>query len=157
MFTLSLGIGELILRGAIVYIALFILLRAVGTKHVGQMAPFDLLVLLILSESVQNALISDDKSITAGLITVGTLFAIDRLLSYASWRSKAAERLLEGTPRLLVRNGTICSDALAQEQITRSELMEALRREGCTAVSNVRYAVLENGGTITVGLREPRT
>jgi len=116
------------------------------------MAPFDLVVLLILSESVQNALIADDNSLTGGLVVAGTLFAANQLMGYASWRSKSF-RLLEGTPRVLVRNGHVLHDALASEEVTHSELLEALRREGCTSLPNVRYAVLENDGNITIGLR----
>ena len=153
MFTPSIGIGELMLRVIIVYAFIFTLLRLIGKKHVGEMAPFDLVVLLILSECVQNALIADEKSVTGGLIAAATLFGTNQLIGYLSWRSKRAERLLEGTPRVLVRNGHVLNDVLAAEQITHSELLEALRREGCTSITKVRYAMLENDGSITIGLR----
>lgn len=156
MFTLSVSVGELILRATIVYAAVFLLLRVLGKKHVGEMTPFDLVVLLILSECVQNALIADDKSITGGLIAAATLVGLSALVGYVTWRNKSAERLIEGTPRILVRHGHVLKDALAREQITHSELLEALRREGCTSLAKVRYAVLENDGAITVGLRAER-
>jgi len=120
------------------------------------MAPFDLVVLLILSECVQNALVADDKSVTTGIMAAATLFGLSQLVGFMSLRSKKAERLFEGTPRVLVRHGRILKDMLAQEQITRAELLEALRREGCTSLTRVRYAVLENDGYITVGLRAKR-
>jgi uncharacterized membrane protein YcaP (DUF421 family) len=153
----SVAVGELMLRVGIVYVALFVLLRLVGRKHVGEMTPFDLLVLLILSECVQNALIADDKSVTGGIVAAATLFGLNQLVGYMSWRNKKAARLLEGTPRVLVRHGRILKDVLAREQITRSELLEALRREGCTSLARVRYAVLENDGNITIGLRAERS
>jgi uncharacterized membrane protein YcaP (DUF421 family) len=156
MFTLSIGIGEIILRAALVYAVLFLLLRFGGKKHVGELAPFDLVVLLILSETVQGALIADDKSLLGGLIAAVTLVVIVHVVSYVSWRCKRMERLLEGTPRVLVRNGQVLKDTLASEKVTRSELLEALRREGSTSLRNVRYAVLENDGSITVGLRVAR-
>lgn len=156
MFTLSVGAGELMLRAAIVYFFVFALLRVAGKKHVGEMAPFDLVVLLILSESVQNALIGDDRSITGGLVASATLVGISALVGYASWRNKTVANLFEGRPRILVRNGHVLKHVLAREQITRAELLEALRREGCTSVTRVRYAVLENDGDITVGLRAKR-
>jgi uncharacterized membrane protein YcaP (DUF421 family) len=156
MFIPSLGIGELVLRVVMVYLAIFFLLRVVGRKHVGELAPFDLVVLLLLSECVQNALIADEKSVTGGLIAAAALFGLNHVFGYASWRSKKAERLLEGTPRLLVRHGKVLDKSLEDEQITRSELMEALRREGCASLANVRYAILENDGGITVGLRRRR-
>jgi len=153
MFTPSVGVGELIIRAVIVYVFVFVLLRLAGKKHVGEMAPFDLVVLLILSESVQNALIAADTSVTSGLVVAAVLFGATQLIGYATWRNKKLARLLEGKPRILVRNGRVLRHVLAGEQITPSELMEALRREGCTSLKNVRYAVLENDGSITVGVR----
>ncbi len=153
MFQLSVPIPELILRVVLVYAGVFILLRIVGKRHVGELAPFDLVVLLLLSECVQNALIGDDKYVTGGLIAAATLFGLNQVISHISWRNKRAERVLEGTPRVLVRHGHVLKDVLAEEQITHSELLEALRREGCTSLSKVRYAVLEPGGDITIGLR----
>jgi uncharacterized membrane protein YcaP (DUF421 family) len=148
MFSPSIGIGELMLRAIVVYAFILLLLRIIGKKHIGEMAPFDLVVLLILSESVQKALVADDKSLIGGLVVVATLFAANQLLGYATWRNKTLTRLFEGTPRILVRNGRVCGDVLASEQVTHSELLEALRREGCTSLVNVRYAVLENEGKL---------
>ena len=153
MFNPSLGIPELMLRAIIVYAFVFLLLRLVGKKHVGEMAPFDFVVLLILSESVQNALIADDKSLTGGLVVAATLFAANQLVGYVTWRRKTLARVLEGTPRVLVRNGRVLNNAMSSEQVTHSELIEALREQGCTSLTNVRYAVLENDGKITIGLR----
>lgn len=154
MLTPSISFGELILRALLVYLAVFCLIRVIGKKHVGEMAPFDLVVLLIVSESVQNALIADDKSLTGGLVAAATLFAISQLMGYVAWRSKRLAHLLEGTPRLLVRNGHVLRNVLAEEQITRAELLEAVRRQGAASFTRVRYAVLENDGSITVGLRK---
>jgi uncharacterized membrane protein YcaP (DUF421 family) len=153
MFAPTVGIGELVLRVAMVYAAIFLLLRVVGKKHVGELAPFDLVVLLLLSECVQNALLGDDKSVIGGIVAAATLFGLNQLVGYVAWRNKEAERVLEGTPRMLVRHGRVLNDVLAREQITHSELLEALRREGCTSLVNVRYAMLENDGSITIGLR----
>jgi len=156
MFTLSIGVPELLSRAVLVYAAIFLLLRIVGKKHVGEMAPFDLVVLLILSECVQGALIADDTSVTAGVIAATALFGINQMVGYVTSRSKRVERFLEGRPRILVRNGSVCKDVLAREQITHSELVEALRREGCSSLTKVRYAVLENDGHISIGLRGHR-
>ena len=156
MFQPSIAIPELIFRAALVYAGVFLLLRVVGKRHVGELAPFDLVVLLILSECVQNALIGDDKSVTGGLIAAATLFGINQVVGRISSRNKRAERLLEGTPRVLVRHGRVLKHVLADEQITHSELLEALRREGCSSLSKVRYAILEPSGDITIGLRAER-
>jgi uncharacterized membrane protein YcaP (DUF421 family) len=156
MFTPSVGVGELMLRALIVYAFVFALLRLVGRRHVGEMAPFDLIVLLLISESVHNAIISDDKSVTGGLVAFATLVGANALAGYASWRNKTIANVFSGRPRILVRNGHVLKDVLAREQITPKELIEALRREGCTSLTRVRYAVLENDGTITIGVRLTR-
>jgi uncharacterized membrane protein YcaP (DUF421 family) len=157
MLVPSLGAGELVLRVVIVYVAVFALLRLIGKKHVGELAPFDLVVLLLLSECVQNALIADDTSVTAGIMAAATLFGLNQIVGYAAWRSKKAERLLEGTPKFLVRHGRVLKHVLARERITQSELLEALRREGCTSLAKVRFAILENDGAITFGVRTNRS
>ena len=142
MFDLSIGIVEIVSRAALVYAVLFLLLRFGGKKHVGDLAPFDLVVLLILSETVQGALIADDKSLVGGLIAAATLIALGHVVGYLSWRSKQMERFFEGKPRVLVRNGRVLKETLAKEQVTHSELIEALRREGCTSLKKVRSQCL---------------
>jgi uncharacterized membrane protein YcaP (DUF421 family) len=156
MFTLSVSAGELIMRACAVYLFVFVLLRLFGKKPLGEMSPFDLIVLLLLSEAVQNAMLGEENSVTGGMIVGATLFGLSEAFGYAAWRSRRLGRALDGTPSVLVRNGHVCSDALAREQVTRSELMEALRKEGCTCLTRVRYAVLENDGNISVGLRPHR-
>jgi uncharacterized membrane protein YcaP (DUF421 family) len=156
MFDLSMSIWELIARAAIVYLFLFAVLRFGGKKHVGDLSPFDLIVLLILSETVNGALIGEEKSLVGGLISAATLLAIVHAMNYAAWRNKKAERLFEGTPKILVRHGHVNRELMAQERVTHSELLEALRREGVTSLTKVRFAVLENDGSITVGVRVER-
>jgi uncharacterized membrane protein YcaP (DUF421 family) len=155
MFDMSIGVGEHIFRAVAVYVFLFLLLRFVGKKHVGELAPFDLLVLLILSETVQNAMIGDDTSLIGGLISAGTLIALVQVMGYLSWRSKKMQRLLEGKPKVLVRHGRR-HKGMMRERVSISELTEALRRQGCTDITNVRVAILENDGNITVVKRRDR-
>ena len=100
MFTLSIDVPELIIRAVLVYAFVFLLLRIVGRKHVGELAPFDLVVLLILSDSVQNALIENETSVTAGMISAVSLFGVNQLVCSVSSRSKKAERFLEEKPRM---------------------------------------------------------
>jgi uncharacterized membrane protein YcaP (DUF421 family) len=156
MFTPSVGVGELMLRALIVYAVMFALLRLVGKRHVGEMAPFDLIVLLIISESVHSALTGDDKSVTGGLVAFATLVGVNALVGYFSWRNRTMAHFFSGRPRILVRNGHVLKDVLASEQITHKELLEALRHGGCTSLTRVRYALLENDGSITIGLRVRR-
>jgi uncharacterized membrane protein YcaP (DUF421 family) len=120
------------------------LLRFIGKKHVGELSPFDLVVLLIISETVDGSLIGDDRSLTGGLISAATLVGL------------VQEKFVDGIPRILVRHGEVRDDALKQEQVTRAELLEALRREGCSALTNVRFAILETDGSINVARRSER-
>jgi uncharacterized membrane protein YcaP (DUF421 family) len=142
MLTPSIGFAELIFRAVVVYFALFVLLRFIGKKHVGEMSPFDLVVLLIISETVDASLIADDKSLVGGLVSAATLVLVVQIVGYAAWRCKSAERVIEGVPRILVRHGEVDDEVMRQEQVTRAELMEALRREGHSSLRKVRFAVL---------------
>ena len=150
MFQMSMGAGEHIVRAAIVYAFLFVLLRFIGKKHVGELAPFDLIVLLILSETVQNAMIGDDKSLVGGLISAATLIALTQAMSILSWRSKRLSRIIEGTPKVLVRNGERNRDTMQREQVSISELVEAMRQNGCCSILEVKLAMLENDGKISI-------
>jgi uncharacterized membrane protein YcaP (DUF421 family) len=154
MFEMSVSSSELIIRAVVIYIGLFVLMRFVGKKHVGELAPFDFVVLLILSETVSNALSGDDKSVIGGLISAATLIALVQAVGFVSWRSKKAERILEGVPKILVRHGTRRKEMMAQQQVTISELLEALRRNGCSNIADVRAAVLENDGKISIIMRD---
>jgi Predicted membrane protein len=156
MFNLSLGAGELVLRAAIVYIFLLLAFRVIGKKHVGELAPFDLLVLLILSETVQNSLIGDDKSLIGGLISAATLLALVQGINYLNWHSKGASRFLEGVPKILVRNGKTYIPVMERERVTHSELLEAMRSNGCSNIIDVRAAILENDGKISIIKRESK-
>jgi uncharacterized membrane protein YcaP (DUF421 family) len=152
MFDLSMSPAEFIVRAAVVYLTLFMLLRVIAKKHVGELSPFDLVVLLLISETVDGSLIGNDGSLVGGLISAATLVAMVQIVGYVSWRNKKIERLVEGTPRVLVRHGRVNNKILEQEQVTRSELIEALRHEGCCSLSKVRFAIMENDGTISVGM-----
>jgi uncharacterized membrane protein YcaP (DUF421 family) len=154
MFIPDIGVLELIVRATVVYLFLFFLLRFIGKKHVGQMSPFDLVVLLIISETVDASLIGDDTSLTGGLISAATLVVLVYVFGYLTWRDKAVERWVEGRPKILVRHGHVNNEVLDDQQVTRSELMEALRRQGCSAVTDVRFAMLENDGSITMARRK---
>jgi uncharacterized membrane protein YcaP (DUF421 family) len=150
MWTLSVPVWELIVRGAVIYFFLLVLLRLTGKRQVGQLAPFDLVLLLVLSNAVQNAMTGNDNSIPGGLITATTLVLLNCLVSLASYRSKKLGELVEGRPEILIHNGMLFGEVLDREQLTRHELNAALRAAGCASAEEVHYAVLENNGQITV-------
>lgn len=115
MFDMAMDVFEHIVRAVVVYVFLFALLKFVGKKHVGQLAPFDLLVLLILSETVQNSLIGDDTSLVGGLISAATLVGLSYGMTVLTNYSKRAGRLLEGTPKILVRHGSHRADEMERQ------------------------------------------
>jgi uncharacterized membrane protein YcaP (DUF421 family) len=141
---------ELILRAAIVYAFLLILLRVTGKRQIGQLSPFDLVLLLVLSNAVQNAMNGGDNSVVGGLISAGTLVALNYTLGWATYRNKKVEELVEGRPEVLIHNGKLFADVLARQRLTHHELNSALRRAGCACVEEVHVAILENDGQITV-------
>jgi uncharacterized membrane protein YcaP (DUF421 family) len=145
---------ELILRAVVVYLFLIVLLRLTGKRQVGQLAPFDLVLLLVLSNAVQNAMNAGDNSLIGGLISASTLVGLNFVVGYATFRSKRLEGLIEGRPEVLIHNGKLYEKVMARAQLTHHELDAALRRAGCACVQDVQYAVLENNGSITVVQRK---
>jgi uncharacterized membrane protein YcaP (DUF421 family) len=125
-----------------------------GKRQVGQLAPFDLVLILVLSNSVQNAMNGGDNSVLGGLISASTLFVLNSTVAIVTARSKKIEALIEGHPLMLIHNGKLNESMLRKAQITHHELNSALRQAGCSCVDEVRYAVLENNGVISVIARE---
>ena len=153
MWSASLPWWEFILRGIIVYVFLIVLLRITGKRQVGQLAPFDLVLLLVLSNAVQNSMNGGDNSLLGGLISATTLVAVNYVVGYITFRSKRAEMLIEGRPVILIHNGHLFEDVMARAQLTHHELNSALRQAGCECVTDVHCAILENNGAISVTTR----
>jgi len=147
-------IGELLLRAAVVYFALLVLVRISGKRTVGQFTPFDLVVVMLISEATQNALVDSDASIGGALIVVATLIALNWLLGFVSARSKRIDRLVEGLPVLVARDGRVYTDALARQNVSLGDFREAMRRHGVPRDEEIRFAFLETNGEITVVSRE---
>lgn len=150
MWTLSSPWWHFVLRALIVYGFLLVTLRFAGKRQIGQLTPFDLVLLLILSDAVQNAMNAGDNSVTAGLILAGTLIALNYAMGWLTFRSRRIERLVDGRPEVLIHQGKVYRDVMKRAQITHSELRAALRRADCLDVSDVHYAILENDGGISV-------
>ena len=150
MWRLSVSWWELVLRGLIVYIFLIVLLRVTGKRQVGQLAPFDLVLLLVLSNAVQNAMTGGDNSVLGGLISASVLVVLNYAAGLLTYRSKKLESLFEGRPEVLVHNGRVFTDVMEREKLTHHELNAALRAAGCACIEQVHYAILENNGTISV-------
>jgi uncharacterized membrane protein YcaP (DUF421 family) len=155
MFQMPLPILEKLARPVIVYLVLVVLLRIFGKRELAQLNPFDLVVLLSLSNTVQNAIIGDDNSVSGGVIGAIGLLAINWLVVRVLFRSPALTRLLEGRATLLIRNGQVDTKALERESMTREELVEVIHRQGFEHFHQVRKCQLEPNGTFYVEAFEP--
>jgi uncharacterized membrane protein YcaP (DUF421 family) len=150
MLNIAVPVWELIVRGSIVYVFLLVLLRLTGKRQIGQLAPFDLVLLLVLSNAVQNSMNGGDNSLVGGLISAATLVALNYGIGYATFRSKKLEALIEGRPQVIIHNGKVFEDVMRSVKLTHHELSAALRRSGCTCAEDVQIAVLENNGSISI-------
>lgn len=155
MFQLPLPILEKLLRPVIVYLVLVLLLRLFGKRELAQLNPFDLVVLLSLSNTVQNAIIGDDNSVTGGVIGAFSLLAINWLVVRVLFRSKKLTHALEGSSTVLVMNGRIDDNALERESLTREELLSVIHKQGFDNFDQVRICQLEPNGTFFVEAVEP--
>ena len=155
MFALKLSVLEKVLRPVVVYLVLVVLLRIFGKRELAQLNPFDLVVLLSLSNAVQNAIIGEDNSVTGGLIGAFSLLAINYVVVRFVFRHRRLDQLLEGTPTVLVERGKIHHKALAKELLTESELLTVAHRQGFASLGDIARCVLEPGGGFFIKAKEP--
>ena len=155
IFAVGVPVEEKLLRPVIVYFALVLLLRVFGKRELAQLNPFDLVVLLSLSNTVQNAIIGNDNSLTGGLIGAFTLLGVNYIVVRFLFRHRRLDQVFEGKPTLLVENGHILKKGLAQELLTQAELMTVLHRQGFDGVEEVQRCVLEPGGTFYIQRKLP--
>ena len=146
----AIAYGELIIRARAVYAFLLLLLRITGKRQVGQLSPFDLVLLLVLSNAVQNSMNGGDNSLVGGMVSATTLVLLNFSIGWLTTRNKRVEAFIEGRPQVLIHNGELFEEVLIRAQLTHHELNAALRRAGCAGPHEVRSAVLENNGTISV-------
>ena len=150
MWSMSIHWWELIGRGLLVYFFLILLLRSTGKRQIGQMSPFDLVLLMVLSNAVQNSMSGGDNSVTAGLMLAVTLVAANWIVGKVTSSSKIMEQLVDGNPQVLFHDGKVYDKILKDSQITRQELIAAVHKAGYADLDRIRAAILENDGTISV-------
>jgi uncharacterized membrane protein YcaP (DUF421 family) len=155
MFQMPLPILEKLARPVIVYLVLVVLLRIFGKRELAQLNPFDLVVLLSLSNTVQNAIIGDDNSVSGGIIGAVGLLAINWIVVRLLFRSPRLTRLLEGRATIFIRNGQVDQNALTHESMTRDELVEVIHRQGFEHIHQVRKCQLEPNGTFYLESFDP--
>ena len=156
MFALNLPVAEKILRPVIVYAFLVIMLRIFGKRELAQLNPFDLVVLLSVSNTVQNAIIGDDNSVSGGLIGAFALFGVNYLVVRFLFKHRRLDEVLEGKPICLIEDGCVCHGGLAKELLTESELLTVAHRQGFSSLHEIHHCILEPGGAFYFEAKEPR-
>lgn len=149
LFSLSGPWWEFVLRGVAVYVAVLFLIRIVGKRTVGQYTPFDLVVVVLLGTAVQNSLIGDDISLPGGLLIAATLLGMNSVVGAIGARSRLFDTIVEGAPVVLARDGQVFDRQLRRQAISEEDFRAALRKADCE-LAQVRIAMLENSGEITI-------
>ena len=157
MFEMSMPWWEFVLRAVIVYVVLLGMIRLSGKRTMGQFTAFDMLLIVLLGNAVQNALLGSDTSMSGGLLLAATLIVLNWLVGFITARSRTAERVLEGAPVVLARNGHLYRDVLRRELVSRDDFAKSMREQGCSDVDRIHLALLETNGHITILLREERS
>jgi uncharacterized membrane protein YcaP (DUF421 family) len=155
MFALHLPILEKLLRPMIVYLFLIFFLRLFGKRELAQLNPFDLVVLLSLSNTVQNAMIGDDNSVTGGVIGAFALLAINWLLTFLLFKAPKLDKIVEGSETVLIDRGVVDREAMKREALTDLELRSVIHKEGLNDYAEVEKCVLEPNGTFYVEAKSP--
>jgi len=155
MFVMSLPVLEKILRPVIVYFFLVVVLRLSGKRELVQLNPFDLVVLLTLSNTVQNAIIGDDNSVSGGLLGATALLATNYLVVRFLYSHRKLDQIVEGKADVLIENGEIREEHVKKELITLPQLEAAARKQGFASLSEVDQCILEPGGTLSFLGKKP--
>ena len=155
MFFLGLPIAEKIVRPVVVYAFLIVGLRLAGKRELAQLNPFDLVVLLTISNTVQNAIIGDDNTVTGGILGAATLLFVNYLVVRFLYRHQRLDRIVEGDATVLMENGKILERRLAKEVLTRQDLIAAAHKQGFGSLDEVDRATLDPSGTISFAGKKP--
>jgi uncharacterized membrane protein YcaP (DUF421 family) len=155
LFLIPIPVLEKIVRPILVYVVMLVLLRVFGKRELAQLNPFDLVVLLLLANTVQNAAIGEDSSVSGGVIGATALLLFNYVVVRFVFRHRRLDQMMEGKPSTLVRDGQIQTHALARELITVAELEVMARRQGFDGICDVQDCVLEPGGAVVMKRKEP--
>ncbi|MCI1111535.1 DUF421 domain-containing protein [Stenotrophomonas maltophilia] len=150
LFALAMPWWEFILRAVVVYVVVLGMVRLSGKRPLGQITPFDVLLVVLLGNAVQNALLGTDTSLGGGLLLAATLILLNYGVGWVSTRSRRIERLVEGEPVVIARDGRLFDAVLRREQVTCADFEAAMRQQGGLGVEDVELALLEINGHITI-------
>jgi len=150
LFELAMPWWEFLLRAVVVYIVLLAMIRMSGKRSMGQFTAFDVLLIVLLGNAVQNSLLGEDHSLLGGLLLAAVLIVLNWIVGWLSARSRRAERVIEGEPVVLARDGRLFDNVLRRELVSRNDFDEALRQHGEVRLDDVALALLETDGQISV-------
>jgi len=150
LFRLSMPWWEFVFRAVVVYVAVLTMVRVSGKRAMGQLTPFDMLLIVLLGNAVQNALLGQDTSLGGGLLLAATLISLNFAVGLITSRSARAERLIEGEPVVLARDGHVFRQVLRRELVSNADFEAAMRQQGCLQLDEVKLALLETNGHITI-------
>jgi uncharacterized membrane protein YcaP (DUF421 family) len=140
---------DVIVRAALVYVFVWLVLRALGKRELGELTAFELVLLFIIGDLVQQSITQDDTSITAAVLAISTISLLILLQSYAVFRWRRLRPALEGVPVVIVYNGSVLTEAIHRERMTEDDVLEAARKQGIDDLADVRIAVLETDGKLS--------
>lgn len=141
---------EIVVRASITFAFLFLLTRGMSKRSLGDMSPFEMILLIVIGDFVQQGVTQEDMSLTGSALAVATMAFWITVLTYVTWRWDRARRVVEGVPIVIVRDGEAVEAALEMERIPMAEVLEALRQQGVEDLADVKMAVLEVNGRISV-------
>jgi uncharacterized membrane protein YcaP (DUF421 family) len=144
---------EVVVRSAIIFVVLLVGLRLTGKRQSAHVTLFDLILILLIANAAQNAMVGTDTSLVGGLVAMGTLLGVNSVIAWFSRRSKKLGRLIQGVPTILIRHGEVIAENLRREGMGQDDLLRALREHGVEDAGAVRTAILEVDGTISVLLK----
>lgn len=150
MFRLGTPGVEIVVRSLVVYLATLVGLRLMGKRELGQMTVFDLVVILLIANAVQNAMVGPDTSLIGGVLSAFVILAANRIVAGVRLRSKRVKAFVEGTPTVLIENGQFITPHLDKEGLDRAEVEMAIREHGVASLNEVQLAVLETDGSISI-------
>jgi uncharacterized membrane protein YcaP (DUF421 family) len=140
---------DLVLRAIFLYFFVFAITRVIGRRELSQLAPFDIILLIVAGDAIQQGLTQDDYSLTGSVLVVGTFAILQLITSYASFKFVRLRPILEGEPIVIIQDGKLLDRNLKRERLTEEEVLEEARQQQITSLSEVEWAVLENSGSIS--------
>ena len=154
LFALSAPWWVFVFRAVAIYLMVMVLVRASGKRAVGQFTPFDLVLLILIGNAVQNGMNGGDNSLTGAAVLAFTLIVLNYATAFLSARVPQARRLIEGEPVVLARDGHVFRDVLRRELVSKADFNEAMREAGCSEPEHIRLAILETNGRISIALKD---